>query len=223
MLTKSSFLAILFGLTASATLAQGTTPASSATSPAPVAPSVSVNPRPVTPVAAPVTTAPAAAPVTTAPTAVIATTGPAAAPATPTPAATPSTSTEKIIYCPPIEKLMKKELFWGAPGGWRSYSQSFVNNIETFVGAQWVGIEVGKMLCVYKGKESFDFPVVLQNDTLTPAPKGDKWISQKGGYVNCLSSQTEKCPFQVEEQKKDMSQIYEDLNFKKNQPDTDAN
>ena len=75
------------------------------------------------------------------------------------------------------------------------------------------------MLCVYKGKESFDFPVVLQNDTLTPAPKGDIWISQKGGYVNCLSGLIEKCPFQVEEKKKDMNQIYDDLNFKKNQPD----
>ncbi len=149
-------------------------------------------------------------------TAVPAPVGPPAATASTAPVAT--NNGEKIILCPTIDKLIKKELFWGAPDGWRSYSQSFVNSIETFVGAQWVGVEVGKMLCVYKGKESFDFPVVLQKDTLTPSPKGERWIAQKGGYVNCLSNMVERCPFHVKVETQDMNQIYNDLDFKKKTP-----
>lgn len=105
----------------------------------------------------------------------------------------------KKMYCPPITKLMKKEMFWGAPGGWRSYSQSFVNSIDSFAGAQWVGINVGKMLCVYKGKQTFEFPVVLQNDTLSPTPEGGKWVAKAGGYNNCLSGDTLDCPFKFQE------------------------
>lgn len=221
MLT-TRYLAIILCFTACGALAQSAAPAPVTPAAAPAA-NAPINTGMASPSNATKTApsaTPAAAPANVAPPAPLPTTTAATA-TTPAPSATPTSvaqSGTKTIICPPIEKLIKKELFWGAPGGWRSYSQSFVNTIESFSGAQWVGVEVGKMLCVYKGKESFDFPVVLQNDTLTPAPKGNKWISQRGGYVNCLSSIVDECPFQVKEEKQDMQEIYKGLEFKKNQP-----
>lgn len=130
-----------------------------------------------------------------------------------------TTKTTKKLYCPEVAKLMKKDMFWGAPGGWKSYSQSFVDVIDNFSGAQWVGVNVGKMLCVYKGKSSFEFPVVLQNDTLTPVPEGQKWVKQSGGYINCLSGDVLDCPFKFEETTTDINNAYKELDFFKGKPD----
>lgn len=130
-----------------------------------------------------------------------------------------TTTTTKKLYCPEISKLKKIDMFWGAPGGWRSYSQSFVNTIASFSGAQWVGINVGKMLCVYKGKETFEFPVVLQNDTLTPVPDGEKWIKQPGGYINCLSGEIQDCAFKFQEATTDIKNVYKELDFFKGKTD----
>ncbi|MBX9587339.1 MAG: T4SS-associated protein EirA [Gammaproteobacteria bacterium] len=130
-----------------------------------------------------------------------------------------TTRTTKNLYCPEVGKLMKKEMFWGAPGGWKSYSQSFVDVIDSFSGAQWVGVNVGKMLCVYKGKGSFEFPVVLQNDTLTPVPEGQKWVKQSGGYINCLSGDVLDCPFKFEETTTDIKNVYKELDFFKGKSD----
>lgn len=182
---------------APSTPAKPGTPA--AATPAPM-PAVTAT-QPAAPAAAPVATAtppavPAAAPATTSPAAPTA--GQATTPAASSAVAS-SVVTTKKLYCPPISKLMKKDMFWGAPGGWRSYSQSFVSTIDSFAGAQWVGINLGKMLCVYKGKQTFEFPVVLQNDALTPTPEGGKWVVKAGGYNNCLSGDTLDCPFKFEE------------------------
>lgn len=130
-----------------------------------------------------------------------------------------TTKTTKNLYCPAIDKLMRKEMFWGAPGGWKSYSQSFIEVIDSFSGAQWVGVNVGKMLCVYKGKGSFEFPVVLQNDTLTPVPEGGKWVKQQSGHINCLSADVLDCPFRFEETTTDIKNVYKDLDFFKGKAD----
>ena len=157
----------------------------------------------------------------------------AAAPAPTTgaaPVATPSpapvindngtTTVTKKLYCPDVSKLKKINMFWGAPGGWRSYSESFVNVVDSFTGAQWVGINVGKMLCTYKSKSTFEFPVVLQNDTLTPEPEGDKWVKQKeGGYSNCISGDLLECPFKFEQEQANDKNIYKELDFFKGKKD----
>jgi hypothetical protein len=144
-----------------------------------------------------------------------------------TPQTTPSTASTdqagatvtKNIYCPDVKKLKKINMFWGAPGGWRSYSESFVNVIDGFTGAQWIGVNVGKMLCIYRSKSTFEFPVVIQNDTLTPAPAGDKWIKQPGGYYNCISGDLLECPFRFEEEKSSETNVYKELDFFKGKKD----
>lgn len=170
--------------------------------------------------AAPSTPAPAAVP-TPAP---VPAASPAAAPSTPPTTTNAAGTTEnKKIYCPAVSKLKKINMFWGAAGGWRSYSESFVNVIDSFAGAQWVGVNVGKMLCVYKSKSTFEFPVVLQNDTLTPVPEGVKWIKKANnagiaseGIINCISNDILECPFKFEEEK---ANVKDDLDFFKGKKD----
>lgn len=169
------------------------------------APSANATPEPATTVAS---SAPAPAPAAT----------PAAT--THSTPATPAKEPEKKILCPEVESLVKENLIWKAPGGWRSYSQSFVTEIKGFVGAQWVGVKVGKMMCIYQGSEEVTFPVVLQNDQLVPQPEGGAWgTSTHGGYVNCKSGIIEDCHFTYKKEETDMGKVYEELDFFKDRKD----
>ncbi len=76
------------------------------------------------------------------------------------PGAVTKKATAKAIYCPRASQLIRKDMWWGY-GSWRSYDQSFVRKIKAFVGAQWIGVGVGTMICVYKGEQATSFPVTV--------------------------------------------------------------
>ena len=102
-------------------------------------------------------------------------------------------------YCPQVSDLILKDMWWGAPHSWRSYSRSFVRKISDFVGAQWVGVNVGVIICIYQGANANDFPVTIQRSTIVPLPKGGSWILKKhAGHIDCYSNQVTDCPFVVE-------------------------
>ncbi len=143
-----------------------------------------------------------------------ATTAPAAT-GTETPAATATVTKIIKVYCPETYKLVKKELFWGAEPGWRSYAQSFDTEIQSFLGAKWTGINVGKMACIYSGTKKFGFPIILQNDQLVPPPTGGKWGELHDGNVECHSNDPNLCEFKYEKQETDIKRVYEELQFKK--------
>lgn len=127
--------------------------------------------------------------------------------------------TIQTVYCPPPSELVKNGLYWGTPtGGWKSYGESFDKEVATFIGAQWVGINVGKMMCIYKGNLKMSFPIIIQNDTLSQVPSGHSWGSDLGGYRNCHSTNMEDCPFIVKKQKVNIQQIYDTLDFFKGKP-----
>jgi hypothetical protein len=127
--------------------------------------------------------------------------------------------TLSTVYCPLPTDLIKNGLFWGtAVGGWKSYSESFDANVSRFIGAQWVGINVGKMVCIYKGNLALSFPITVQNDTLALAPSGGLWGKDLGGYRNCHSSNPADCPFIVKAQSVNINQIYKSLDFFKGKP-----
>lgn len=126
-----------------------------------------------------------------------------------------ATQVRKKLLCPEYIDLKKEGMFWGAPGGWRSFSQSFVDDIISFVEAQWHGVNVGKMMCVYVGKEKRSFPVVLQNDRLVKMPAEYKWGGLKEGVVSCKSTNINDCPFFYIERDIDFKKAYDELDFKK--------
>lgn len=132
------------------------------------------------------------------------------------PAEVGSQSAPQVVtrYCPSAEKLIKKEQWWGY-GNWRSYDRSFVTQIRGFVGAQWVGVGVGTMICIYQGTKKTDFPLTISDNTLlVKAPQGGSWGPYQQGRKNCIQavSGIQDCPFQVVVRKQPKD-IYKALDF----------
>lgn len=104
-----------------------------------------------------------------------------------------------LSTCPPISLLSRHGMYWGAPGGWTTFNPSFIKKITHFVAAQWQGVNLGSVMCVYTGGKGRAFPVVLQQMTnagLAPEPFGLHWYSIKTpGIRNCTSQ--DKSPLTV--------------------------
>ena len=111
-----------------------------------------------------------------------------------------------FITCPKASELHKdpKTQFWGANGGWKSFEISFTSHIGKFLGAQWQGMNVGNVTCVYRGNESMSFPITLRFNHLAYAPKPTKgkWGENRGGYVNCKATEQKECSFKPQPKKK---------------------
>jgi hypothetical protein len=123
----------------------------------------------------------------------------------------------KPQYCPLPEKLIRnKDMLWGIDSNWKSFTPSFTEEIGTFTGAQWTGIHVGKIMCLYQGKNSFDFPISLEQrvSKLFFEPAGQNWNLHVEGYIICKSSNVYDCPF-FEEKKETISpgEAYKSLHY----------
>lgn len=122
-----------------------------------------------------------------------------------------------LHYCPQISELIKTDLIWTTKDGkWKSHEQSFAKEVASFKGAQWVGIVVGQVLCLYKGKESFDFPIALEatQTFLVPEPQEKNWVKTSPGYRTCVSNNIADCSFIVQKENT-AENVYEEIRYKK--------
>lgn len=128
--------------------------------------------------------------------------------------ATPTTIQVPMHVCPTANQLVKKDLLWEASGGWVSYGESFDKHVTKFVRAEWIGINVGKIICIYKGDKKYAFPIALEqkHNKLAPTPKDYQWSKDLGGRKECISSNVNDCPFTFEQPRKE-GNIYENLDF----------
>lgn len=139
------------------------------------------------------------------------------------PSSHPSTDspaqTAKPQYCPLAKELTKQDLIWTVGDTWKSYSESFVNKIGSFVGAQWVGIRVGKIICLYKGENSFDFPIALEQvkSKIITEPSGAYWSALVNNHKFCQSANVFDCPYYVQIAE-DITQIYKAIEYKPQAP-----
>ncbi len=133
--------------------------------------------------------------------------------------AIPSTPATAQSYCPEPNQLVKKDLYWGAEGGWISFGESFDKHVTGFVKAEWVGVNVGRVVCMYQGDRKYSFHIVLEQKyhKSIPVPSGHHWRSEKAGRKECLANNVKDCPFTIEEQKPH-EDIYQNLNFFKGKP-----
>jgi len=116
--------------------------------------------------------------------------------------------------CPQADTLVSKDHKWRAPGGWKSYTTSFSDEIQGFIGAQWIGVRVGKIICLYQGTTSDTFHISLERDNLVRSPEGFRWGKNLGGYKNCRSIRVKDCPFIMAapvNEKMDREGIYKNL------------
>lgn len=141
----------------------------------------------------------------------------------PSSAGQPASSTHKntlpTLFCPPLNRITKNaaNLWVSSYGGaWKSFNESFAKELVQFKGAQWKGVGVGNIVCIYIAKNKTTFPVQLIYSVLTKNPTETKKILQKSSEVpinwqeksyieegqkqilsNCKSKQsdTRNCPF----------------------------
>ncbi len=144
-----------------------------------------------------------------------------AAPITPPNTYLPNTRVLQDL-CPPAESLKKNpDTTWSAAGGWKSNSPSLTNAVSHFTGAQWIGINVGEVICMYSQNNSQNrFPIVLQRHNVIISPDGGNWTADKGGHKDCHSNDIRQCRF-FSVQKVKPKDIYEDLDFYKDKPTDD--
>ncbi len=130
-----------------------------------------------------------------------------------------SQKVKNIFYCPAIQSIKKnnKTLNWYAPGGYKSYETSFASKVTSFLGAQWVGANVGQITCVYHSQQHSTFPILLVFHTLTYQPKSGRWSKNLGGYFNCKSHKQKDCPFSVRLQSKPKD-LYQEIEKLKTDP-----
>ncbi len=122
--------------------------------------------------------------------------------------------------CPATESLVRNDRTqtWSAPNGWTTTSPSFLRNVDSFLGAQWVGVGIGEIICIYTKGGRSTFPVTLQRGRLVPAPAGEGlWSEDKGGYMECKTADFKQCPFFVQVPKKGEN-VYDQLDFYKGKP-----
>jgi hypothetical protein len=116
---------------------------------------------------------------------------------------TPSPAAQKprnLFFCPPASSLKKDPvaMTWATPDHqWKSYGTSFETSLTQFWGAQWSGVVVGQLTCIYHAEEKTTFPVMLIYHALTLEPHTGKWSSNLGGFKNCVARDPNDCPFQV--------------------------
>lgn len=118
-------------------------------------------------------------------------------------------------FCPGPEMLVKDNTQWGtADKKWESYTPSSATNITNFIGAQWVGIKVGKVICLYQSNEAVSFPVALEQarSQLISEPKGVSWSALVGNRRLCKSSSVADCSYFVEASK-DLSNVYQEIEY----------
>lgn len=114
------------------------------------------------------------------------------------------------VFCPQISQIIKgnKHGNWTATtpqGGWKTYHRSFSNHLTRFYGAQWVGVKLGQLTCIYGSNQQFmmngelvvqkTFPIRLVYHALAHKPTGKHWKHAKRGVYNCIAPSQQDCPF----------------------------
>jgi hypothetical protein len=91
----------------------------------------------------------------------------------------------------------------------KSYDLSFATSLTRFVGAQWVGANVGQITCVYHSQQEFTMkgqatiqktlPVLLVFHTLAFQPTNKNWKRASRGVYNCVPGKNGRsdCPFKI--------------------------
>jgi hypothetical protein len=99
-------------------------------------------------------------------------------------------------YCPKADQLVVSNQEWGVEGGWQTMGISFATSIIAFEGAHWSGVNLGKIICLYRG-EGVTFPVSIGRTDMVLRPVGRYWkdINSDATSLDCVRSSPNDCPF----------------------------
>jgi len=117
--------------------------------------------------------------------------------------------------CPDPSELVLQNLYWTARNGsWKNYNQSLEKKVKGFIGAQWIGIKVGKVICLYEAQENISFPIALEQvqSEIILEPTGNNWSAYERGRRLCKSANTADCAFYTQPPE-DLSNIYKSIEY----------
>lgn len=132
-----------------------------------------------------------------------------------------ATTKMPAMFCPEPGSLVKDGVKWVSQDRkWETYTPSSATKIVNYIGAQWIGVRVGKIVCLYQTNEAVSFPVALeQTRSLSIVePKSMAWSALVGNLRFCKSASVADCPFFLEPPK-DTSNIYKEIEYA---PDKEA-
>ena len=124
-------------------------------------------------------------------------------------------ATDVIQFCPQPEDLINKNTLWATKDNkWRSYTPSNASKTTSFLGAQWAGIKIGKIICLYLTNEAVAFPLAIEQMSSEPVlePSGAGWSSLTKNRRYCKSVNIADCPFFLK--KEESVNPYEEIKYK---------
>ena len=134
--------------------------------------------------------------------------------------------------CPKISDLKynSNNSTWTTDDDWKSTANSFTTEITTFIGAQWKGVQMGHLLCIYQGPRKNEFPVSMHKNIIVQSPnslldnlnpKGAQYktpwsISENKTLItmDCYSSNNSPCDcpwIQFQEKEQSVSDVIESI------------
>lgn len=117
--------------------------------------------------------------------------------------------------CPQPEELINQEATWVTKNSrWKCYTPSTASKVTGFLGAQWAGIKVGKIICLYQTNEAVGFPLAIEQVSSQSIlePGGVSWSALTNGRRYCKSVNVADCPFTAVPER-DTSHIYDDIKY----------
>jgi hypothetical protein len=118
-------------------------------------------------------------------------------------------------FCPKSEDLFKQEVYWATKDDkWKSYTSSSADKVINFIGAQWAGIRVGKIICLYQTNEAVAFPLAIERvmSQGVSEPSGLGWSAEANNFRLCKSASIADCGFYYEPPR-DTSNIYNEIKY----------
>jgi hypothetical protein len=128
---------------------------------------------------------------------------------------------QQAFYCPKAEDLVLKKtadgIKWATKDDkWQTYTPTLSTKIMGFIGAQWQGIKVGSVICLYNTNEAVPFPAALEQKlsqlVLEPKNIGGWSAHVDGGRGLCISTNIAVCPYYVQETK-DIKDFYQEIKY----------
>lgn len=118
-------------------------------------------------------------------------------------------------FCPKPEELIKNDKQWTTPdNNWKNFTPSASSKVINFIGAQWVGVKIGKVICLYQTDEAVSFPLALERLGAESAfePVGSGWSALINNRKFCKSANIADCVY-FTEQPKDIDNIYKEIEY----------
>lgn len=122
--------------------------------------------------------------------------------------------------CPLPVELVKKGMYWVVEDKvtkdekWKSFTSSSATKVLSFNGAQWRGIKVGSITCLYITDEAVSYPLALEQKISRSIlePISNEWSALVNNIRMCKSSSVADCKYFVQPPK-DISNIYKEIEY----------